>query len=490
MVINKFPNREVYEKIKAKGSLGADDVNVLEDYPGPEWKGEYSSTATYVTGDIVYYDNMLYVMASTSVIGAIPGIDNDWIDFAKRSVTSSDVTNALGFTPADSTKVLPSSGGTLTGNLTGKYITGTWLQATDAGHLATTPTKIPVFDDKGWIYYRTPAEILKDIGASSGYTLTEADKTEIAGKVTADGMEFTLADLPAGGPSGSGSGGALKTMSAVSGYIGIPAAELPENGVVWMCFGSGDSTELYTGTVTIQDAWVAVNDMLVITNGIVNPLNQVSLVSDGLAIYGLSTNDYRGVYQVVGAGGDSGESLSLGMTSAVGQIAKITAVDESGVPTAWAPVDMPSGGGDNETNFQLVFNQECLLDADVSAYEADIDFGLHDFKEFIALIEYSASTNDVYQDIMTFDGVTIEKYGGATNKGTVMRRVIYAKRTTQTEYMGIHRAHSLGFDWSSGNVSSTLSYFSDRITNPTGKLEILRTNSAEATTITIKLYKR
>lgn len=36
MVINKFPNREVYEKIKAKGSLGANDVNVLEDYPGPE----------------------------------------------------------------------------------------------------------------------------------------------------------------------------------------------------------------------------------------------------------------------------------------------------------------------------------------------------------------------------------------------------------------------------------------------------------------------
>lgn len=327
MVINKFPNREVYEKIKEKGSLGADDVNVLEDYPGLEWKGEYSSTATYVKGDIVYYENMLYVMASASVIGAIPGIDDyDWIDFAKRSVTSSDVTNALGFTPADSTKVLPLSGGTLTGNLTGKYIIGTWLQSTAAGHLATTPTKIPVFDDEGWIYYRTPAEILKDIGASSGYTLTEADKTEIAGKVVADGTEFTLSDFPTALknpnaltftgavtgtydgseamtvniPSGgaSGSGGALKAMSAVSGYIGIPAAELPENGVVWMCFGSGDSTELYTGTVTIQDAWIAVNDMLVITNGTVNPLNQVSWVSDGLAVYGLSTNDYRGVYMV------------------------------------------------------------------------------------------------------------------------------------------------------------------------------------------------
>lgn len=330
MVINKFPNREVYEKIKEKGSLGADDVNVLEDYPGLEWKGEYSSTATYVKGDIVYYENMLYVMVSASVIGAIPGIDNDWIDFAKRSVTSSDVTNALGFTPADSTKVLPLSGGTLTGNLTGKYIIGTWLQATDAGHLATTPTKIPVFDDKGWIYYRTPAEILKDIGASSGYTLTEADKTEIAGKVVADGTEFTLSDfptalknpnaltftgaatgtydgsapltvdIPAGGSSGSGSGGALKAMSAVGGYIGIPAAELPENGVVWMCFGSGDQTELYTGTVTIQNAGIGVNDMLVITNGTVNQLNQVAWVSDGLAVYGHSANDYRGVYMVTG----------------------------------------------------------------------------------------------------------------------------------------------------------------------------------------------
>lgn len=163
------------------------------------------------------------------------------------------------------------------------------------------------------------------------YALTEADKTEIADKITADGLEFALSDfptalknpnaltftgaatgtydgsaaltvnIPAGGASGSG--GALKAMSAVGGYIGIPAAELPENGMVWMCFGSGDSTELYTGTVTIQDAGIAVNDMLVITNGTVNQLNQVSWVSDGLAIYGLSTSDYRGVYQVVGAGG-------------------------------------------------------------------------------------------------------------------------------------------------------------------------------------------
>ena len=45
-------------------------------------------------------------------------------------------------------------------------------------------------------------------------------------------------------------------------------------------------------------------------------------------------------------GGGSGSDISLGLTGAtVGQIAKITAVDGSGKPTAWAPVDMPSGSG-------------------------------------------------------------------------------------------------------------------------------------------------
>lgn len=303
MVINKFPNREVYEKIKEKGSLGADDVNVLEDYPGLEWKGEYSSTATYVKGDIVYYENMLYVMASASVIGAIPGIDNDWIDFAKRSVTSSDVTNALGFTPADSTKVLPLSGGTLTGNLTGKYIIGTWLQATDAGHLATTPTKILVFDNKGWIYYRTPAEILKDIGASSGYTLTEADKTEIAGKVVADGTEFALSDFPT----------ALKNPNALT--------------------FTGAATGTYDGSAA------------------------------------LTVN--------IPAGGASGTDLSLGVTGAtVGQIAKITAVDASGKPTAWKPVDMPSGGGETWEEIRTLEISEDIVKTTISTDNDGAPFSL------------------------------------------------------------------------------------------------------------------
>lgn len=196
---------------------------------------------------------------------------------------------------------------------------------------------------------------------------------------TYDGSAALTINIPAGGSgsSGSGSGGALKAMSAVSGYIGIPAADLPENGVVWMCFGSGGSTELYTGTVTIQDAGIAVNDMLVITNGTVNPLDQVSLVSEGLAVYGLSASDYRGVWQQVGAGGDSGESLSLGMTSAaVGQIAKISAVDANGVPTAWEPVDMPSGGSEVWEEIRTMEISEDIVKTTISTDNNGAPFSL------------------------------------------------------------------------------------------------------------------
>ena len=46
------------------------------------------------------------------------------------------------------------------------------------------------------------------------------------------------------------------------------------------------------------------------------------------------------------AGADGKDGAGMDITGAtVGQIAKITAVDDTGKPTAWSPVDMPSGGG-------------------------------------------------------------------------------------------------------------------------------------------------
>ena len=70
---------------------------------------------------------------------------------------------------------LDKSGGTMTGNLTGKYLTGTWLQTTQASDLNSKPGKIAVLDGSGWVYYRTPAELASDIGvvAPADYIVEE-----------------------------------------------------------------------------------------------------------------------------------------------------------------------------------------------------------------------------------------------------------------------------------------------------------------------------
>lgn len=59
---------------------------------------------------------------------------------------------------------LSTTGGILTGNLTGRYLTGTWLQSTEVTDLNSPATKIAVIDSSGWVYYRTAIEILNDIG--------------------------------------------------------------------------------------------------------------------------------------------------------------------------------------------------------------------------------------------------------------------------------------------------------------------------------------
>lgn len=219
---------------------------------------------------------------------------------------------------------------------------------------------------------------------------------------TYDGSEALTITIPEGGSGGS-TGGGLRKMSAVANYIGIPVAELPQDGTVWMCISKGDGAELYSGTVTIEGGSLTANNLIAVSSGSVIQLNQATTIGAGFVIYGMSATDYVGVWQQVGAGsaainwrgeysaqtaynrldavsyesssyvfasdtpatgaipgvdgewqlmaqkGDSGTDLSLGVTGAtVGQIAKITAVDASGKPTAWAPVDMPSGGGGRE----------------------------------------------------------------------------------------------------------------------------------------------
>ena len=260
---------------------------------------------------------------------------------------------------------------------------------------------------------------------------------------TYDGSEALTITIPEGG-SGGRTGGGLRKMSAVASYIGIPVAELPQDGTVWMCISKGDGAELYSGTVTIEGGSLTANNLIAVSSGSVIQLNQATTIGAGFVIYGMSATKYVGVWQEVGAGGaainwrgewaevtlyskldavsyegssyifasdtpatgaipgidgewqlmaqkgDSGTDLSLGVTGAtVGQIAKITAVDASGKPTAWEPVDMPSGNeGKSWTK---------IIDVEITeATESFSKNGLNNCTEIYAVwggIQNATSTN-------------------------------------------------------------------------------------------------
>jgi len=122
----------------------------------------------------------------TKLNGIATGANKTTVDSALSTTSTNPVQNKAVKAALDSK--LNTSGGTLTGNLTGQYLTGTWLQTTDATDLGSTPGKIAVLDESGWVYYRTPAEIKSDIGAN-GYLPTAGGT--MTGAVTTKGIKLT-----------------------------------------------------------------------------------------------------------------------------------------------------------------------------------------------------------------------------------------------------------------------------------------------------------
>ena len=86
-------------------------------------------------------------------------------------------------------------------------------------------------------------------------------------------------------------------------------------------------------------------------------------------------------------GEDATADLTLGLTGAmVGQIAKITAVDESGVPTAWEAVDMPTGADGTSSGFRVLnasIDIGGTASADISTADSGQSYADLDIQEFV-----------------------------------------------------------------------------------------------------------
>lgn len=122
-------------------------------------------------------------------------------------------------------------------------------------------------------------------------------------------------------------------------------------------------------------------------------------------------------------GGGNTTGVSLGITGAsVGQIAKITAVDSAGKPTAWAPVDMPSGGGVGghwETVLDTVWEQDVInptaFDSETGIFTcAEGELNNLELNKAYVFFQQCAVENVAYNTILSNDGLEVTKLSDTT----------------------------------------------------------------------------
>ena len=168
-VQNKIVNDALKGKFSTSGGGISGDVTMFKRL---DVKGVLDAHETIMAEKDVQclYDNNSRIRLACDSSGAAKITTDGLYSYARLKIaspTDNDDATTKNYVDTGLSGKLDKSGGTLTGNLTGKYITGTWLQTTEATDFGRTPGKIAVLDESGWVYYRTPAEIKTDIGVDT-----------------------------------------------------------------------------------------------------------------------------------------------------------------------------------------------------------------------------------------------------------------------------------------------------------------------------------
>lgn len=183
-----------------KGVLGAGSITALPDVHEIGWTYKVGTAGSYAgqwcePGDTIYCiaDGTAANNADWNVLeynqeGLVIRATDDRA-LAVGSEDSPVFVQSSGIVKATTKKFsdyLPLTGGTLTGALsvnngkatidTNGYVKGTWLQTTSVSNKGSQTGKVAVIDNSGWIYYRTPQEILEEAGGGNAvakrYTVT------------------------------------------------------------------------------------------------------------------------------------------------------------------------------------------------------------------------------------------------------------------------------------------------------------------------------
>lgn len=305
-----------------KEVLDATSQLIMDEIPS-ELKNPYALTFTGAASGT--YDG-----SSAVTINIPTGSSSVTVDSALSATSENPVQNKVIKSALDGK--LSTSGGTLTGNLTGKYITGTWLQTTAASELSTTPTKIPVLDSNGWLYYRTLAHLKSDLGVpelSSSSITTALGYAPVKSSDIPTALKNPKALKFTGGATGTYDGSSELTINIPSGGGGSATGNELQYKGEWISSGNYQANDvvidgsgkfyLYTGSsngdppdLDLENAKPFINETGSIAPG------EAGFVCSG-AIYGVfeyllntTTSDTGKFLRVNSAGKPAWESVPSG----------------------------------------------------------------------------------------------------------------------------------------------------------------------------------
>ena len=126
------------------------------------------------------------------------------------------------------------------GNYNGKYVTGTWLQTTQATDLGRKPPKVAVLDESGWIYSRALSSLILEAVYPVGSIYMSVNSTSPAtlfgGTWEAIQGKFLLGAYGNTYKAGSTGGEATHTLTAT---------EMPKH-AHYMAVGNAGGNDVWT----------------------------------------------------------------------------------------------------------------------------------------------------------------------------------------------------------------------------------------------------
>jgi hypothetical protein len=186
----------------------------------------------------------------------------------------------------------------------------------------------------------------------------------------------------------------------------------------------------------------------------------------------------RGEKGEKGDPGDGGISLT---GAAVGQTVKIAAVDENGAPTAWAPVDLPSGGG-GWGEWETVNVITTTLDDQVSEINVTTDADGNPFEYDELKISFQSLYGSAKSDCSIWVNRTAYDWTRKANMGSMLVANAQGQVTHLSEML-----KDINGSWFAVAHSSRSTSFAMWSAEGTGKYTAFGFKAAEGIYINVKL---